>query len=135
VRAQLKNLRMKDGATVLSLALSDSAPLVFPALGRAALADVPLSTEKQSKLKSLRKFLVDYMDHRAQAKYAAMNPTSKLKMMPEQQFSSRWADLNHPCNNGDLIMFVSGGTIDIGGYIRKRRIAKAERRAAREGWV
>jgi hypothetical protein len=55
--------------------------------------------------------------------------------MPQEQFSSRWADLNHPCNNGDLITFLSGGTIDIGGHTRKSRVAKAERRAAREGWV
>jgi hypothetical protein len=25
--------------------------------------------------------------------------------------------------------------VDVGGYIRKRRVAKAERRATREGWV
>lgn len=55
--------------------------------------------------------------------------------MPEKQFSSCWADFNHPCNNGDLITFLSGGMIDIGGHIRKRRAAKAECRAARKRWV
>src|SRR5271170_2844161 len=71
---------------------------------------------KAKQLKSSRRCFADYMDRRVQAKYVAMNPTSKL----EKQFFSRWVDLNHPCNNGDLIMFPSGGTIDIGGHIRRK---------------
>jgi hypothetical protein len=43
--------------------------------------------EKQAQI--IRKFLVDYMDRRAQAKYAAMDLTSKFKVMLEEQFSSR----------------------------------------------
>ena len=72
---------MKDGATVGSLALSDSALLVFDC---AALVDAPLSTKKQSKLKSSRKCLADSMDRLVQAKYVAMNPTSKLATMPKK---------------------------------------------------
>lgn len=135
MRNQLKNIRLKDGETIGDFALPESAPLIYPALDRAAMNDQPLSAEKQNKLKSSKKFLADYMDRRGQAKYAAMNPNSKLAAAPDKQFSSRFADPNHPVNNGGLITFLSGGTIDLGSRKRERRAAKAERKAAKYGRV
>ena len=135
MRSQLKALRLKDGVSKGELALPESAPLVYPALDRAVLSNDPLSEKKQNKLKSSQKFVADYFDRRSQASYAAMNPQNKLSSMPEKQFSSRWADPNHPCNNGCFITFISGGTIDIGGQKRKLRTRRAVKKAARHGKV
>ena len=135
VRKGLKNMRLKDGQTVGEFALPDSAPLIYPAIDRAAMGDSPLPEQKQSKLKSSQKFLADYMDRRAQSSYAALNPGSKLATAPQKEYSSRFADPNHPMHHGGPITFLSGGTIDIGGHKRKRRAERAQRRAAKQGRV
>ena len=42
---------------------------------------------------------------------AGKNPNSVLSNVPQSQFSSRYADPNHPAASGSLISFVSGGRL------------------------
>ena len=58
------------------------------------------------------------------------NPDSKLNAMPHHEFSSRWADPNHPANQGTLITMLSGGAINPRAKLRERKGAKTARREA-----
>ena len=50
--------------------------------------------------------------------------------MPHHEFSSRFADPNHPANQGSLITLLSGGAINPRAYLRDRKGAKSGRREA-----
>jgi hypothetical protein len=90
-----------SGAT--SFEWPQTAPLVFPALD--GLAD-----EKQAAVKRSGKFVAEYMDKRARAKWAGENPDSALaNATGKEKFSSRYADPNHAASSGDPIALLTGG--------------------------
>ena len=64
-----RNLRGNDGVTYGDLEMPEAAPLVFPQLDDVATAG---EGEKASRLKRTGKFVADYYDRRAQAKYVSL---------------------------------------------------------------
>lgn len=81
----------------------EMASLVFPALD-------DLAVEKQAAVKRGGKFVDEYMDKRARAKWAGENPNSALANATEKEkFSSRYADPNHAASSGDPIALLTGG--------------------------
>jgi hypothetical protein len=90
-----------SGAT--SFEWPETAPLEFPALEG-------LTNEKQAIAKRSGKFVGEYMDKRARAKWAGENPDSALaNSTGKETFSSRYADPNHPASSGDPIALLTGG--------------------------
>jgi hypothetical protein len=90
-----------SGAT--SFEWPQTAPLVFPALDG-------LTDEKQAVAKRSGKFVTEYMDKRARAKWAGENPDSALaNANGKEKFASRYADPNHPASSGDPIALLTGG--------------------------
>lgn len=95
-----------SGATLFEW--PETAPLVFPALDE--LADADAEAEKQSAVKRHGKFVGEYMDKRARAKWAGENPDSNLaNATGKEKFTSRYADPNHPASSGDPIALLTGG--------------------------
>ncbi|KAF2996791.1 hypothetical protein E8E13_000250 [Curvularia kusanoi] len=95
-----------SGAT--SFEWPQTAPLVFPALDE-------LPSEKQAAIKRSGKFVSEYVDKRARAKWAGQNPDSALaNATGKETFSSRYADPNHPASSGDPIALLTGGFIQTG---------------------
>jgi hypothetical protein len=93
----------ESSSGVTSFEWPQMAPLVFPALD--GLAD-----EKQAAVKRSGKFVAEYMDKRARAKWAGDNPDSALaNATGKETFSSRYADPNHPASSGDPIALLTGG--------------------------
>ncbi|OAL03674.1 hypothetical protein IQ06DRAFT_366302 [Phaeosphaeriaceae sp. SRC1lsM3a] len=79
------------------------APLVFPKLDE-------LPDENQGAFKRSGKFVDDYLDKRAQAKWAGENPDSELaNATGKETFSSRYADPNHLASSGDPVALLTGG--------------------------
>ncbi|CZR53392.1 uncharacterized protein PAC_03270 [Phialocephala subalpina] len=135
-RQTLKNMRLSSGKTYGELELPEAAPLIFPALEELAEDNSPDAEKKKGKMKSSQKFMADYFDRRAQAKYMAENPGSKLAVSPEEggpKFSSRYADPNHPANSGSLISLLTGGHVNPAARKQQRRINKRVRKAYRRG--
>ncbi|KIV82281.1 hypothetical protein PV11_04402 [Exophiala sideris] len=133
---KMKKLRLTSGTATGEWSLPESAPLVYPALDAAAVAaadGTPVPAKKQSALKSSSKFIADYMDRRAQATYAGMNPDSQLAAAappPQKQFASRFSDPNHPVNSGSIVSLLTGGHVDPRKGLRAKR---AQRKASRRG--
>ncbi|KAH7395406.1 hypothetical protein DE146DRAFT_106815 [Phaeosphaeria sp. MPI-PUGE-AT-0046c] len=83
----------------------ETAPLVFPTLDG-------LPNEKQGAFTQSGKFVDDYLDKRARAKWAGENPDSAMaNAMGKETFSSRYADPNHPASSGDPIALLTGGLL------------------------
>ncbi|KAK0661822.1 hypothetical protein DIS24_g2408 [Lasiodiplodia hormozganensis] len=101
-----RKLRLSSGKTYGEEGLPVAADLVFP-----GLEEEEDGEGQQAKgMKGKKKWLDDYNDRRAQAKFLAENPDSSLiKQKPE--FASSWADPNHPAYQGSLVTLVSGGKI------------------------
>lgn len=124
----LKNLRMSSGKTHGELEMPEAAPLIFPALDALADSTSPEGVQKQNKLKSRQKFVADYFDRRAQAKYSVENPSSSLAAPQEKPFTSRYSDPNHAASSGGLVSLITGGAINLKGRKQSRRIRRAVRR-------
>jgi hypothetical protein len=125
----LKNLRLSSGKTYGEIELPEAAPLIFPALDSLPEDE----REKQGKMKSSGKFIADYFDRRAQAKFAGESPHSKLAVGTEPQFNSRYADPNHPANSGSLIAMLTGGKMNPKEGRQRRRGARRVRKAVKRG--
>jgi len=127
-----KNLRLSSGKTYGELELPEAAPLIFPALD--SLPDS--EKEKQSKMKASKKFVADYYDRRAQAKFAGEMSSqggSKLSVGTAPEFKSRYADPNSAANSGSLIALLTGGHVNPRDWKERRRSSKRIRRAVRRG--
>jgi hypothetical protein len=134
MRQTMRNLRVSSGKTYGELELPEAAPLVFPALER--LADDPTEEGQNNQTKAIsgKKFVADYFDRRAQAKYAAETPGGKLAAAGGQPvFHSRYADPNHPASSGSLVSLLTGGHINPQARRQERRIVRRQRRAWRRG--
>ncbi|KAF7895508.1 uncharacterized protein EAF01_009470 [Botrytis porri] len=123
----LKNIKLSSGTTYGELEMPEAAPLIFPALDRIADIEGSENSQKGSKFKDSGKFVTDYFDRRAQAKYAMQNPTSSLAT-PKPQFLSRYSDPNHPASSGSLISLITGGHVNPQARRTEREAAKEERR-------
>ncbi|TGO52103.1 hypothetical protein BOTNAR_0335g00140 [Botryotinia narcissicola] len=123
----LKNIKLSSGTTYGELEMPEAAPLIFPTLDRIAEIEGSENFQKSNKFKDSGKFVTDYFDRRAQAKYAMQNPTSSLAT-PRPQFLSRYSDPNHPASSGSLISLITGGHINPQARKTERKVAKEERR-------
>lgn len=108
----LRPIRLASGATTADTMPLQIAPLIYPGLDY--LHEQPhINRDETFKERLMRNkgFVADYFDRRARAEYAGNNPDSALTKasgeMPE--FRNRFADPNHPCNNGHLFSLVTGG--------------------------
>lgn len=73
----LKNIKLSSGTTYGELEMPEAAPLIFPALDRIADIEGSENSQKSNKFKDSGKFVTDYFDRRAQAKYVS-SPLSSL---------------------------------------------------------
>lgn len=133
MRQTFKNMRLSSGKTYGELEMPEAAPLIFPDLDKLADETSAEGVKKQNKLKNTQKFVADYFDRRAQAKYAAENPSSSLVKTPETTFASRYADPNHSASSGSLVALITGGAINPRARRQERISAKRERRQIRRG--
>jgi hypothetical protein len=97
-----------------SFEFSETAPLVFPALEGLSEDGSENGKQQQGRLKRGKRFVTEYMDKRAQAKWAGQNPDSKLANTVKPEFKSRYADPTNPASSGDLAALLTGGKISLG---------------------
>ncbi|KAI5271056.1 hypothetical protein E4T47_05627 [Aureobasidium subglaciale] len=109
----MSSLRKSNGKTYGEYQWPEVAPLIYPSLDVLAATSDEEGQKKKSSLKTKRGFVEDYMDKRAQAKFAMKNPDSTLAAGPKPKFSSRFADPSHPVNSGSLVALISGGAIQL----------------------
>ena len=118
------NYRTASGKTHGAAEMPEACALIFPQLEAAPDA------EKENAFKRAIKFTRDYNDRRAQATFEAKNPSaSQLNVAPRQEFSSRFADPNHPVNQGGIITLLTGGAISPSARRQGRRDLRNARRA------
>lgn len=84
----------------------ETAPLIFPDLDRAAGDEA----NKANVFKRSSNFVTEYWDRRARAKWAGRNPDSLIaKGAPQESFTSKFSDPNHPASSGDPLALFTGG--------------------------
>lgn len=101
-----------SGNTYGELEFPETAPLIFPVLEHLESQDDKQALKLREKLIKKHQFIDSYWDKRAQARYAAKNPDSMLAQGPKPEFTSRYADPNHPASSGNLISLITGGHIN-----------------------
>lgn len=102
--------RLQNSSAETAFDWPETAPLVFPDLD--ALVDEGSTAKKQSVMKRSGNFVGQYMDSRAQAKWAANNPDSKIaNAAPKPEFHSRYADPNHAASSEDVLALLTGGYV------------------------
>lgn len=99
-------MKVAQGKTYGEVELGEVAPLIYPSLDAAA------ADPNSNAFKKASKFLANYADKRAQAKYAYKNPGSSLANPQDIKFASRYSDPNHPASSGSLIALLTGGHIN-----------------------
>ncbi|KAJ9350712.1 hypothetical protein C8Q69DRAFT_439193 [Paecilomyces variotii] len=107
-----RNLRSSSGKSYGNLDFPEVAPLIYPGLDYLASQESEPAVEQKKKLKKGKAFVEDYMDRRAQAKFAGKNPGNTLAQGPKPTFTSRYADPNHPANSGSIVSLLTGGYIN-----------------------
>ncbi|KAI1611855.1 hypothetical protein EDD36DRAFT_419726 [Exophiala viscosa] len=108
------------GATNGETEMPEAVPLTFPYLESAG------HEQKQNAFIKAKAFVGDYGDRRAQAKFEAAHPDSVLNVMPKKEFSSRFADPNHPVNKGGPLCVLTGGAISKDNKKRERKEREAK---------
>jgi hypothetical protein len=112
--------RLKASSAESSFQSPETAPLVFPALDALAERSMPsvaavdddtaTPPKKPNSFKRYGKFVDDYLDRRALAKWAGQAPDSNIaNAVPKPTFKSRYADPNHPASSGDIVALLTGG--------------------------
>ncbi|KAI4854256.1 hypothetical protein E4T44_00295 [Aureobasidium sp. EXF-8845] len=109
----MTSLRKSNGKTYGEFQWPEMAPLIYPDLHDLAAASDETEKAKRSSLQKKRQFVEDYMDRRAQAKFAMENPNSALAAGPKPQFTSRFSDPSHAANSGSLAALISGGAVQM----------------------
>ncbi|KAG9693468.1 hypothetical protein KCU95_g6331, partial [Aureobasidium melanogenum] len=109
----MTSLRKSNGKTYGEFQWPETAPLIYPGLDALASTTGQGASSTKKSLQKKRQFVEDYMDRRAQAKFAKDNPDSALAAGPKPEFASRFADPSHPANNGSLVALLSGGAIQM----------------------
>jgi hypothetical protein len=94
-----------------------TAELVFPGLDYLAMATAPKEAGFKNKMKRGKRFVDEYMDRRAQAKFVGENPDSVLAQGGKPQFMSKYADPTHPIHSGgSLFNLLNGGQNNQSSY-------------------
>jgi hypothetical protein len=127
----LRRLRTSSGTTT-EAQIPECAPLIHPVL------DVALTSSAVSAngnvLKQNSTIINDYLDRRSRSTFASENPKSKITAaMPDQSantYVNRFANPDHPVNNGSVFALLTGGTFDPIGY---SRVSRAEAAAKKQG--
>jgi hypothetical protein len=117
--------RLKASSAESSFQWPETAPLLFPALDALAERSTPPAAaaaldidggattappKKPNSFKRYGKFVDDYLDRRALAKWAGQAPDSNIaNAVPKPTFKSRYADPNHPASSGDIVALLTGG--------------------------
>jgi len=110
--------RTASGKTHGDAELPESAPLIFPALEAAD------PERKKNAFKRAGAFIGDYQDRKARAQFEYNNPNSSLNVGPKPEFSSIFADPNHPIHKGGPLNLLTGG------YLKKGRQKITENRGS-----
>ncbi|KAJ9615277.1 hypothetical protein H2200_001352 [Cladophialophora chaetospira] len=125
--------RTASGKTYGDAQLPECAPLIFPAL------DAATTEQRQNAFRRASAFLGDYRDRRARAQFQHNNPESALNVLPKEEFSSIFADPNHPINRGGSLNAITGGYLFKGAMALRDKGAgnvipfKLGRQAGKEG--
>lgn len=110
----IRPIRLASGKTTVDSMPLEIAPLIYPGL-EDMLAQPQVQRDDNFKARLLRnkEFVADYFDRRARADYAGNNPDSALTKSAGEtpEFRTRFADPNHPCNNGHLVSLITGGKL------------------------
>ena len=125
------NLQWASGTSHGGMEMPECAPLIFPALDDAVdagSASQDPSGKKPSKFKSASKFVAEYSDRRAQAKFQGETPEASLNVPMDKQFASRYSDPNHPASSGSLISLLTGGKVDPMSMRKQKDQAKKDKR-------
>ncbi|KAK7949416.1 uncharacterized protein PG986_010302 [Apiospora aurea] len=103
--------RFESSSGASSFEWPETAPLVFPVLDELVDSGGDAGeAKKQSAMKRGGHFVGQYMDKRARATWAGENPDSSVaNAAGQEQFSSRYADPNHPASSGDPVALLTGG--------------------------
>lgn len=133
--SKMGKFKASSGTSKGELSIPEAAPLIYPALDKAASAAAsdgkPIAVSKQNAMKRSGAFIADYIDRRSQAEYAGVNGEDSRLAIPgatQQKFASRYSDPNHPANSGSLMALLTGGNFDPRAQ-RRGRIARL-----RAGW-
>ena len=117
--SKMGKFKASSGTSKGEFSIPEAAPLIYPALDKAASAVAadgkPITADKQNALKRSSAFIADYIDRRAQAEYAGVHSEDSKLAVPgatEQKFASRYSDPNHPANSGTLMALLTGGAVD-----------------------
>jgi len=108
----LRPIRLASGHTNVEAMSLEIAPLIYP--GLEDMIERPLINRDESfkdRLLRNKEFVGDYFDRRARAEWAGNNPHSVLTKASADvpEFRNRFADPNHPCNNGHLLSLITAG--------------------------
>ena len=108
----LRPIRLASGRTNVDAMPLEVAALIYP--GLEDMVERPQIQRDEcfkDRLMRNKAFVADYFDRRARAEYAGNNPDSALTKVAGDvpEFRNRFADPNHPCNNGHLFSLVTGG--------------------------
>ncbi|KAF2740707.1 hypothetical protein EJ04DRAFT_558693 [Polyplosphaeria fusca] len=110
----IRPIRLTSGKTKASEMPLEIAPLIYPGL-EDMIEHPAIKRDENFKERLMRNklFVAEYFDRRAQAEYTGNNPDAALTKASSSnyEFKSRFADPNHPCNNGHLFSLVTGGKI------------------------
>ncbi|KAL6706361.1 hypothetical protein ACN47E_005467 [Coniothyrium glycines] len=108
----LRPIRLTSGRTNADAMPLEVAPLIYPGLeDMIERPNVKRDENFKARLIRNKEFVAEYFDRRARADYAGNNPDSALTKVSGDipEFRNRFADPNHPCNNGHLFSLVTGG--------------------------
>ncbi|EED14414.1 conserved hypothetical protein [Talaromyces stipitatus ATCC 10500] len=109
-QGKLSHKFQSSSGTTREFEFMQTAELVFPGLDY--LASVPQGKESQglkNKIKRGKLFVDDYMDRKAQAKFAGENPDNLLSKGINPTFASKYSDPSHPIHSGSLYSLLSLG--------------------------
>ncbi|KAF3385681.1 hypothetical protein DPV78_012436 [Talaromyces pinophilus] len=98
-----------SSGTTSEFEFMQTAELVFPGLDYLAAVPKEESQGLKSKIKRGKLFVDDYMDRRAQAKFAGVNPDNLLTKGINPTFASKYSDPNHPIHSGSIYSLISLG--------------------------
>jgi hypothetical protein len=128
-KTRMKGFRLESGQTRGQMQLPECAPLIYPRIDRAALR-IQEGKDPKSTFQSGRSWAREYLDRRRQIEFVSIicffEPIERIPTNRKQEsehkgsalaitednrkpFTSRYNDLNHPANNGDLISTLTGG--------------------------
>ncbi|KAF2746518.1 hypothetical protein M011DRAFT_385403, partial [Sporormia fimetaria CBS 119925] len=102
----LRPFRNADGKIVMPL---EVAPLVYPG-SDPSVQDLGKKETLKERLKRNKKFVSEYYDRREMAEFTGNTaPNALSSTSVSTPFHSRFADPNHPVNNGSITALLTGG--------------------------